>query len=243
MVEAFQKQIQVVEPECDVNKRMSLSNIMRHAQQMGSDHLLQYGLDYNQMYQDGMVFLVNKQLITINRRPAFGEKLILTTIPRKAKGAQFIRDNIFETVNGERLLDVSISWILVNPTTRKILRPSAFDVYGFEMFPNEGERITSYRIKKPEQSGVLHLRQVKYSDLDYNRHVNNAVYADMVCDVLPFETIANQEIASFGIMFEKEATIGQIIEMEVTGAWSGAAFYIGGLVAGRRCFEAEIKFR
>ncbi|MEM1486092.1 acyl-ACP thioesterase domain-containing protein [Oscillospiraceae bacterium PP1C4] len=243
MIQKYTKTVTVIEPECDVNKLMSLANIMRYAQQMGSDHLLEMNIDYNKMYKDGMVFVVSKLLVTINRRPTFGEKVVLTTIPKQAKGAQFIRDTLFETEAGEKLAEVSIAWVLVDPTTRRILRPSAFDMYGIEMFPNDGEYITEYKIKKPEQSGVLHMRQVKYSDLDYNHHVNNAIYANIVCDLIPQEAMLHKEIKSFGILYQKEATFGQIIEMEVTPSWSGTVFYIGGLVAGERCFEAEIKFK
>ncbi len=242
MVETYKKEILVTEPETDITKRMTLSNIMLHSQQMGSEHIASMGIDYNRMYRDGMVFLVNKMLITIDRRPVFGEELLLTTIPRKPKGAQFIRDTIFETRAGEKLIEVSISWMLVSPDTHKILRPSVFDVYGFEMFPNEGEYITGYRIRRPEAETVTHLRQVKYSDLDYNFHVNNAVYAAIVCDTLPLEPLTEREIASFGIVYQREAKAGEVIELDVA-ALPDAAYYVGGRVAEERCFEAEIKFR
>jgi acyl-ACP thioesterase len=241
-METCQKHIKVIEPECDLRQKMSISNIMRHAQQMGSDHLEQFGLDYNQMVRDGMVFLVAKQLITIHRRPSFGERLLLTTIPRKPKGAQFIRDTLFETEEGERLVEVSIAWLLADPQTHKILRPAMFDIYGLEMFPNEGESITRYRIQKPESAAIGHLRQVRFSDLDYNGHMNNAIYAEVVMDALPAEAAMKKEPASFGILFQKEAKFGQVINLEVCPREENG-YYIGGQVAGERCFEAEILFR
>lgn len=111
-----------MEPECDISKRIHLANIMRHAQQMGSEHLMSKNIDYNQMCQQGMVFLVAKMRIDIIRRPTFGEKIKLTTIPMLPKGVQFIRDTVFETMDGEKLAHVSISWLLIDPNTRKILR-------------------------------------------------------------------------------------------------------------------------
>lgn len=241
MIREFEKWIEVSEPECDLTHRMSLSNIMRHTQQMGSDHIAREGITYERMQHDGMVFLVNKMLITITRRPSYAERLRLITVPRVPKGAQFIRDTYFDTENGERLVEASISWILADPRTHRILRPSAFDIYGFEMFPNDGEYITAYRIKKPDAAGVRHMRQIKYSDLDSNSHVNNAVYADIVCDTLPLEWLAEREIARFGIMYQREATVGQVIELE-TAQVSPKAYYVGGVVGGGRCFEAEINF-
>ena len=242
MQQTYQKEILVTEPECDITKRMKLSYVMRHAQQMGSDHLLTTGIDYDQMYRDGMVFLVNKMLITFNRRPYMDEKLVLTTLPKQPKGAQFIRDTVFETPAGEKLAEVSISWMLINPHTRKILRPSAFDRYGFQMLPNDGEYITGYRIKAPLGEAVAHMRQIKYSDLDYNRHVNNAAYADIICDTIPMQVMCEKQLCRFGIIYQKEATFGQVLEMGLVPLGEDG-YYIGGQVAGGRCFEAEIYFK
>ena len=243
MPREFTKQITVIEPECDITKRMSLANIMRHAQQMGSYHLHEVGIGYNRMYEDGMVFFVSKMLITIHRRPGFDEPLLLTTVPKKPKGAQFIRDTYFDTISGERLVEVSIAWLLVDPQEHKILRPSKFDRYGIEMFPNDGEYITGYRIRRPEGPGERHLRQVKYSDLDYNFHVNNAIYSNIVCDLVPLEILLEREIASFGILYQKEARAGQVIDLELVCAEDGDTFYVGGRLGEARCFESEIKFR
>ena len=52
MVETYKKEILVTEPETDITKRMTLSNIMRHSQQMGSEHIASMGIDYNRMYRE-----------------------------------------------------------------------------------------------------------------------------------------------------------------------------------------------
>lgn len=240
MAEIFQKKIVVMEYECDVARKLRLSWLMRHAQQMGSDHLATKHVDYRQMYKDGMVFVVNKMKIKIHRRPEFNEALQLTTIPMEPKGVQFVRDTIFDTLDGERLAEVSISWALMNPETRRILRPSAFDCYGFQFNPNDGEQVTGYKIRKPEGMSTSHKRQVKYSDLDYNGHVNNATYADMVCDMVPIELLEQQAILRFGIIYHKEAKIGQILD--VTVVENQTDWYFGGKVGNSHCFEAEIAF-
>lgn len=240
--EIYVKYHTVMEPECDISKRIHLANIMRHAQQMGSEHLMSKNIDYNQMCRQGMVFLVAKMRIDIMRRPTFGEKIKLTTIPMVPKGVQFIRDTVFETMDGEKLANVSISWLLIDPNTRKILRPKVFDIYGFHMNPNDGEKITTYRVRRPDGVGVSHLRQIKYTDLDYNGHVNNAVYASIICDYLPLQIFMEKEISHFGIMYHREAIAGQIMELEVIRQENGT-YYIHGDVCLNSCFEAEISFQ
>ena len=74
MTEIFQKEITVMEYECDVQKKLRLSGFMHHAQQMGSDHLAAKGIGYRKMYEDHMVFVVNKLVIHIRRRPELPEQ-------------------------------------------------------------------------------------------------------------------------------------------------------------------------
>ena len=52
MIREFEKWIEVTEPECELTHRMSLSNIMRHTQQMGSDHIAREGITYERMQHD-----------------------------------------------------------------------------------------------------------------------------------------------------------------------------------------------
>lgn len=228
--------------ECDYNQRMFLSVLMQHAQQMGSYHILQHGITLERMVQDGMTFVETKQRIRIRRMPVLGEELQIVTIPKQPKGVQFIRDTVFSTREGEELAYASISWALVDPQTHRVLRPSAFDIYGFSFMPNDGEEITSLKLKKPEGAGEFFTHEIGYSDLDYNRHVNNAVYADLVCNCVPAELMLSREVSAFDIIFRKEAAIGQQMRMERIQTGS-TAFYVEGLADTNACFDAVIEFR
>lgn len=242
MNKTFEKQWRVLENECDISQRISLARIMQHAQQMGSDHLATMNIDYRKMYEDGMVFVVNKMRIHIARRPRFGEGLMIQTLPKEPKGIQFVRDTLFYA--GEKQeISVSISWALIDPVSRKLLRPSVFDRYGFTFLPNDGEMVTGYKIRRPESGeGVFHQRQIHYSDLDYNGHVNNTVYSDIICDLLPLEVLKEKEIREFGIIYHKEALPGQVLEMEVIES-AGGCYYVAACVDGKSCFTAEIRFK
>lgn len=242
MQKSFTLETHVRDYECDYNTRMFLSTVMHHAQQMGSYHIEQRGITLERMVRDGMTFVETKQRIKINRMPVLGEQLQIVTIPKTPKGVQFIRDTFFNTPQGEELIIASIGWALVDPQTHRVLRPSAFDIYGFEMAPNNGEEITAFKMTKPDGKGVCFTHEIKYSDLDYNRHVNNAVYGKLVCDSVPPEIMLQREICAFDIIFKKEASLGQVMQIERIQAGENA-FYIEGLVDEKMCFEAQIKFR
>ncbi len=65
-----------------------------------------------------------------------------------------------------------------------------------------------------------------YSDLDRNRHVNNARYISWVCDCFAPERYENQTILDLEINYLQQAFAGEKIRMEIEE--QGASFLIQG---------------
>ena len=78
-----------------------------------------------------------------------------------------------------------------------------------------------------------------YSDLDGNGHVNNSVYGDMACDVLPMELFEG-ELKEFAINFVKEAKIGDTITLY--GGADGGSRIVAGYIGDALCFECAFTF-
>ena len=53
-------------------------------------------------------------------------------------------------------------------------------------------------------------RTVAYSEVDMNRHLNNAKYADWVCELFDSETLKKDSIRDFRINFIAEAYMGPV---------------------------------
>jgi acyl-ACP thioesterase len=83
-------------------------------------------------------------------------------------------------------------------------------------------------------------RTIVYSDLDFNRHMNNTRYPDMICDFLP--SMDGKWVTSLSLSYLREAAFGDTLTVHrkaVEGAED--TFLIrttrpDGLV----CLEAEI---
>ena len=84
---------------------------------------------------------------------------------------------------------------------------------------------------------------IHFTYIDSNKHVNNSVYGDFACNLLPLEVVSEKDIARFSISFLNEAVAGDVID--AAGAdMGGGVYYIRGKKAadGKVCFECEIGF-
>ncbi len=86
--------------------------------------------------------------------------------------------------------------------------------FGLRAFPfeiptdssNYDSSLDEMKTKRPKDLAVAAqgAKVVQYSDLDCNRHLNNTVYADMVCDLLPYEEMEEKRWR-VAIYYRKEA--------------------------------------
>lgn len=210
--------------ECDTHNRMKLSYILRHMQEISSEHLEALGLPYLKLYGLGQVFLLSKIQLTVLRRPEAYETLRWVTTPKMPSGAQFLRCNDVYDARQSLVLRADTLWMLVDPHTRRILRPAAFlDLLpdGMSFYPADKVKLP---LAAPEGVDPVGTRAVYYSDLDVNRHMNNADYADIVCDYLPEGTLDAAEPTHFLIHYQSEALLHT--QLQIFRAPCPGGFYI-----------------
>lgn len=239
---AFYKEIRVSDPECEIHNRMKLSEILRHMQEISGEHLDALGMPYEKLYETRQVFLLSKIWLTIVRQPKSGEILRWNTMPLPPIGAQFIRSNDVTDAMGNLILHSDSLWILVDPETRRILRPSQFQCNLHFGKPYGKENMERFHIKRPPSLQPAGVRDVLFSDLDVNRHMNNAIYANIVCDFLPDDVIQRREPASLYLHFQNEAVLHDRLEIShlqiAEDSWFTAADK-----ADTKCFESILNFK
>lgn len=223
----------LIEPDFGAQSEVRLSALMRHMQQAGSDQLASLGATYDSMKAGGGVFLMSRHEMHITGRPIVPGDVSVTTWPRHKGGALFFRHYSL-CQKGRLLAECSTAWVLVDPQTRRILRPSSCPIR-----PMHCDRAVSFgdprRLSLPDTPLPLGSLRVGYSLLDVNGHVNNTVYADFLLDCVkrlcPGARMTGQAIAFCG-----EAVEGD--ELSLDAAADGPRLYVRGKIKDRRCFEA-----
>lgn len=229
--------------EAGPDRRLRLSSQLKLQQEVGELHFSAGGLGYDELYRHGIAFVLTRTHSLISRAPELGEQVHLRTWHRSSRGAQFYRCYQFLDGEGRVLVDSVTAFALVDVKQHKLLRPTVFQEFGLEEQP---ERKSSCpdpaKWRLPAGLEPAGERPVRWSDIDYNGHLNNTVYADIACDVLP-GGMAGRHVTEFSIAFVHEAVEGEALTLAAGTGYGedpSCHWVSGDLPDGRRCFEAKL---
>lgn len=222
------------------DRRLRLSSQLRLQQEVGELHLGSAGLGWEEFYRNGMIFVLVKAASVIHRAPVMDEEVFLRTWHRDTKGVQFYRCYQFLDKEGQILIDSISAFALVEPVEHKLLRPDVFDRFGIRTQPEKtGGCPDPGRLRLPEGMADSGQRPVYWSDTDYNGHLNNAVYADILCDFLPGGMVGRR-VTGFQISFLKEALEGE--NLHITALEKNGEAFVSASHERGRCFDASLTF-
>lgn len=244
----FKREIKVEGFECDMSGRMRLSSVLREMQEIGNLHLEALGYPKAKMAELEMAFLLSKIYITVYKMPYEGQKLIMQTAPKKTKGIYFFRDINFYDENAQLLIEAHTSWVLVNTHENRhnVLRPKVFTM-PYECDADTDYEFNSWKLDIDKDKNMSeNKREIRFSDIDGNRHMNNAVYADIVYDCMPLELAENGEIDTFRICFKHEALLSDVIDIKSCEEECDGkrVFKIFAVRENEdTCFEAQVSFK
>lgn len=238
MEQIFCREQEVHFYDCDPQSRMKISAANKLLADMADAHYAARGMDHRWLWEHGFVFLVSKVSIQFDRLPRPREILTAKTWERGIKGASFLRDFEVRDADDQRVMTANTAWMLVNPSSWQVLRPSEFP--NAEPTGIEAECPPCRRLKMA--NGVpVGSREIRYSDLDANGHVYNAVYADIASDVLASE-FRERELRTYQINFIHQAVFGDTISLWMQ-QMNANTVVIKGMVGDHDCFLCEFGYR
>lgn len=213
------------------------SGILVRMQEIAEDHAIALGCGRKDMVdKTGMVWMLTRLHLEMKKYPRIAQDIVVKTWHGPVARLVFPRYFSFSCPDGDELGYASSDWVLFDYRERKLMRPSALQV------PYEADESLApaapppMRIRLPESMQTIEVRRVRYSDTDMNVHMNNAKYADWICDLFATEKLKAQRLSELDITYSAEAAIDQEIELKT--AIEGARFYILGVSAGKQVFSA-----
>ncbi len=237
---AFEWATEVTSFEVDMFDRLKLSALLKRHQEIGEMHLNEFGTTSEQMRREqNLSFIFTKVNVLVHRLPRSREKIVIRTWCSALKGVRFTRNYVVFDELGQILTESKAEVTVLDLLTRKIVRPT--EINGFADFlyndqlPNNAEYPA--KIKMLVENAVVHTRKIRFSDIDYNGHVNNTVYADMALDCLSPEVLKTA-IKGFEINFVNEVLPEETLEISVI---EEDGFVFQGNVADRQSFLARLK--
>ncbi len=231
--------------DVDTNKRCRAFSFMSHAQEIAYMHATAIGFGYSELLKSNSVWVLSRMDVRFLKSPVWDDVVEMETWHKGRDGVFSLRD--FEVRNagtGELLIASTSSWLIMDIGTRRLLRPE--HVLGDKGLSTALERdaVPEHcgKLRSPSGMELVREKEVLYSDLDFNMHVNNAKYIEWAFDSISPEILMHSSIDSYSINFNHEARLGEKVSLYHAETGEGRHF-IEGKIADTTVFLTSINLK
>ena len=192
--------------QCDRYGRLKPSAILWFVQEIAGRHCLLLGTDWDTLAKKNMFWAVIRHRVQINRLPEKGEEVHIETWPMPTTRVAYPRNVVALDKEGNVLFRSMSLWVLMDLNTRAMILPgkSGVEVQGLLC----GDELPTPASLPPVQLSGCQSRQVRFTDLDINGHMNNCRYLDWASDLLPSAFHQAHPVRDFTLGYLSEAREG-----------------------------------
>ncbi len=226
--------------DVDIKGEWMPSAIFTRMQEIAEDHAACVGWGREHIVEKlGCGWVLTRMNLEMERYPGLGEKITVSTWPCKPTKFIFRRQFLFCAQDGSELGKASSQWVLFDIAERMLRRTDAVGEYPFDpLLPQIVEE--PRKLALPADMERAAEREVLYSDVDMNRHMNNTKYLNWICELFPPKILEEKRISRVKINYIAEAQLGQRVELFRSGTEDGC--YICGNTDGKTVFDAFVRF-
>ena len=246
MTVPFEKTFHITASAVDRFDRLKPSCILDYMQEVAGDHSAKLGADRKMLTEKGLFWAVIRHRIQITRLPKAGEDILVKTWPMPTTRTAYPRSTIAWDAQGNECFRSISLWVLMDQNTRTMVLPgkSGVTVDGLLL----GSELMVPGSVVPKTMENRQERIVRFSDLDYNGHMNNCKYLEWIADLLPSDFHKDRQIREITLNYLSEArekeTLALQWEMSPEGCMTVDAQRLGEAVSANhsRVFAAQIQF-
>ncbi|MBQ7315724.1 MAG: hypothetical protein IJW90_01290 [Clostridia bacterium] len=227
--------------DTDPSGVMRPSRVLEYMQETANLQCRAYCMDLNDLfYQEGLGFLLSRLQLRIDAPLHAYEDIEVRTWCLPSRALSFLR--CFSILReGKVIAEALTTWALMDIKQKTLVKVSDFQ----REFPmgdalDEATLPKKIRIPAAMEMETVGNRQVVYSDLDFNFHMNNTKYPDMICDFLP--DLRGQFVSSLSLAYMNEAAFGDTLTLQRTQA-EKAHLFRALRSDGKICVEAAVEMK
>ncbi len=189
----------------DVDYRFNLkpANLYRIFQDIALKATEEVGSDSISLSKRGIDWVITRMDVEIKRLPRCNEKITVCTYPGKDLAMLYPRYFYILDENNNVIIRASSIWALIDAKTRKVI----VDKDTIKKLPpetSEYELPLPGKIAASEEKSLIETRTIHYSDLDFNCHMNNVRYVELLMDVHDFEFYKTHRPTFISLNYMKE---------------------------------------
>ena len=200
----FTQQYSIKWHDTDANRQARPSALVTYLQETANEHLIHIGISLDELRDRyGLAFILGS-ISVCSYEPLFsGDAIAVETWTCGERG--FRHNRCFRVLREGKTIAEAISvWALIRLSDGSLVKVEDMP---YHIEPEEPITLSRVpvRLKMPpieemEQAGT---RRIVYSDIDYNGHMNNTRYPDMLCDFVP--EMRESRMTGMVLSYRKEA--------------------------------------
>lgn len=189
--------------ETTVNQEIKLPHLLSLCLQISGLQSLDLGVSDDYIFKTyNLIWVVTDYEIDIKRLPSYAENIRIETEAISYNKLFTYRDFRIFSEEGDLLLTIRTTFVLMDYTTRKV--SPILDELVAAYQPEKAKKMQ--RAPKYQVLENLDLRafQARFSDLDMNGHVNNSKYLEWILDDFEHDFLKAHSLTGLHIKFIKE---------------------------------------
>jgi acyl-ACP thioesterase len=204
----FRKEYAVHTYETDPRGLARTVTLLNYLQDAAGDHAGRLGLSVLDLVKRGMTWVLSRYHIRVHRTPAIGERLMVTTWPSGKGGSFATRD--FEVADGAGgpVLSATSSWMILGLERKQPLKVD--DIIDIPYAVGRRAVDDPFASLPVPSARDAELRfRVGSAQLDWNRHVNNAVYVEWALEPVPPDLLGRSRLLELEVSYRAETFYGE----------------------------------
>lgn len=177
----YQKSFIISNNDVDNKFELKVPAIFRYFQDIALLATEEVGVDSISLSQKNIDWVITRMAVEIKRLPKCDEEIIVHTYPGKDMAMLYPRFFFITDKDNNIIIRASSIWALIDNNTRKVIVDR--DVIAkLPMEKYDDELPLPEKIAIPNDSRFIEKRTIHYSDLDFNSHMNNVRYVELLMD-------------------------------------------------------------
>jgi len=221
----------------DRYRRLRTATMFELMQTAAIRHTEALGMGRDKTLDKGLLWVVARQYVRIERMPVYDERITLRSWPGTTMRVLFPRYYELCAEDGATLVRASAVWSLMESATRSLAFP---DEHGIVIEGAETGGELPYLVPlRPIETTETFDFTVPYSYVDLNGHMNNTRYFDLAEDHLPGAR-GGREVCEIQTEYAREARLGETLH--VSWGCKGDRYYVNGQ-GEQPCFKMSLRYR
>lgn len=197
----------------DRSDRLTLWSMFDFFQEAAISHAANLGVGREALSSKGQAWILSRLSIFVERRPAYGEAIEVSTWPRGWEKLFAMRDYAIRGAEGSALVRGRGAWLVLDIEKRRPLRAQTV----METLPlNDGiDSLPAGAVALNPRDNLAKTseRSAHYSDIDYYGHMNNARYIQWIQDATNMGILTSAEQFRLDINYLSEVMPDDPVEI------------------------------